>query len=369
MSMKNESQSGGRVYGEGVKGVTLDAPCMRDDAETACVRLTEELADAEGLVLKLIRLHGGGRSSAHSTFRGRAAAATLQRLVDSLDRGHIAKFFKPGRRDNFEQEIKVMRDLVRVYGAQVGAMTTVRPVRVGPMHDVCAAQVTTGDGREAMVVFSGRCEMEAASVQFNDKLAMRFVRDMLDSMRLLHAGNLIHGDVKFQNIVKCPGVKSTSRVFKLIDWELSTNARTSKSGFVSGKLVKNYASPLAWRMWGLPRHVDTLAFLAYYAYKHTRWVARDPQFIGDLVQAAISFERFISANEARSLGSLYDQYFRTFDLFNLGVMFFALARDNSNGITEGPRAKLLTLARCLTHYGHPEFCASADEALELLKRL
>jgi hypothetical protein len=357
----------------------MDAPCdgrprragRRLDADTACQVLRGRYIGVD--YSPRVTLHRLGSERPSETFRGAQASQVLEVLVGALDAGHIAKFFKPGPRaqESFLAEISMMRDLRRVYGRSTEAYTTVRPVALNApslrlrADDVCAVHVSGGGGREgdARVVFSGRCDMEAADVRFDDALAERFVVDVLESMRMLHEGGVIHGDVKFQNMVKCTAGRLPSPRFKLIDWELSGDARKLRRGFVSGAIVKNYASPLAWRMWGLPKRLSVMTFIAYYAYKHTKWVVHEPGFFADLVSVAASYEAFHGSVSAEPLAALYDRYFATFDLFNFGVMLFAMARDSSNGLRGAMRGRLAALARRLTHYGDADFCASAGEAL------
>jgi serine/threonine protein kinase len=367
-------QVGGRRYGEGFKGVTMDAPCLPNDAETACaeIRSVIELNDDDDDGDLEVTVYGLGKRTTEKTYKGRPAQDVARALIRALDRSYIVKCFKPRANKNFFIEIETMRVLERVYGPKkVRDMTTIKPVPLRGMS-VCAVHMSYRGAprKDLKMVFSVRCERTADAVVYDDETCIRLITDVTSSMSVLHRAGMIHGDVKLDNMVQCSG-----GVFKLIDWEMALDAteRGVKRGFVRGTLLRNYASPLAWRLWGLSSgHNSTAAFLLYYAFKQTAWfVKARGALITDIARVAMAYDRFVMQRDDVSPSRLYDEYVYSFDLFNLGFILLAIARDRSGTLSRlTPRVKsfVIDVSRRMTEYDHPEFFRSAHDAELYVRR-
>lgn len=341
---------GGRVYGRGKYGETLDA--TGDDGETFA-------ADLEALPGEQpCRVWLGDGKTRHKTTVARLLAA-----VTAEGHAFVAKRMLPQAagvaRMAFVAEMRSIARINEAYGGagKVAHFTTLGGMRVGGFADVVGVELH--DDRR--YIFSRRCDVPLDKHAFG-KDADHFVRDLLESFAALHAGGLVHCDVKLDNMIMC------GDRFKLIDWGSSERFEQVARRYV-GK--GNTASPMAWAAWGTG--IATPAFyVGYFAVLYGLAPLKCADFVRLASGAYASFRAAYDKEVQRQSRARSDEgfrrgllrrYVRSIDLFSFGMVLAHVACVFSKRLSRRARARMLELARRLTHYDDPDFTQDAGEAL------
>jgi hypothetical protein len=403
-----------RVHGRGKWGETIDV--VSEGGRRG--------ADGGTMVADLARLQQDEqRCTAWAVVAdGRGGVAPLRRVTTTVGallaasrrygRGLVAKRMRAEARTAFDYELKALsrvRDAYRTTAAvarftALGVLPGVaclpppaagrpRAARDRPPADAQVrprkaqvrprpAQVQAvrlADGRG--YILSRRCEAPLDRFVFTtDREADAFVAQLLASFADLHAGGLLHCDVKLDNMIWC----ARERRFKLIDWGASSSvAQLTVRYLRTLSRPRNFASPLAWVAWGAGRAFGTPA--VYTGNLLLRYAAAaggallDGRFLRLVFSALLScraaadreFERGVQRGrwavdtDAAFRRHIMLRYARSLDLFGFGLaVAYVACVSPEGGLSDGVRARMLELARRLTHAGDDgAFTQDAGEAL------
>jgi hypothetical protein len=368
---------GGRLYGEGFKGETFDAAAS--PIPKAPRRRSGTRVDNATLVAALTRLrhrlHDGavvlhGPHVRRSTLVLPASPATLDRLAGLVARtgaGLVAKRFKRagavGRAD-FERELSLGARVATAYEAVAGRGASARWTTLGSSlcwpsqsrrFHFAGIEVRTdeGQGQAHLYVLSRRCAAAVSAVIFDDASLRRFLAETTESLRLLHAGGWVHGDVKLANMVECGG--GSGARFRLIDWELAVSAAELRRGrFVT----KNFASPMFWYCWGMPVALAAATSVAWCvknapscASGRRALSADGAEYHASIGAAVVAFQAHMAGPGVRDLSraALMRRHWHTFDGFNVGVMALGVIVDRKRhpALTDAGRAEALAIVKRL----------------------
>ena len=225
-------------------------------------------------------------------------------------------------------------------------------------------------------IMSGRCETPLDKFKFTQKNVGGFVRDILFGFSMLHAGNVLHCDVKLDNMIYCV----SDRRFKLIDWGASDTMPAVRKRYMDVERPKNTSSPFAWFAWGLGA-AASIVYMSFHALKHAGDMVGCSDYRSLILSARDSFESAYAKlvdecrNKSRTKPSkngdedalrrlVLNRYVRSFDLFSFGFIIAHVACSSDKDLTVGMRQRLLKLARRLTHYDDPDFTQDAADALK-----
>lgn len=375
-------QEGGRTYGEGVKGMTLDVPCIRRDANTLCAYVEKLYGGDHPVELCKVTMHVSTTPSSSSSSSSQSKKKYVlhgleawrmitETIPTNASKGkYIAKIFKGTEAAaGFKREVVSMHELVSVYKGHVREYTTVGGVSDGRGHMVIGMEIemTASSSPTTYVALSKRCDKSAEKLHFDDRSALRFARDALQSLSILHAGGMVHGDIKLDNLIYC----ADDDKYKLIDWELADTTSILAARYLKHRKPKNYASPLSWYTWGIDKYSSITIFMLYYFYKHAGWVLRGnshSHIRDELWDVARSFKNFMLRPDISKLSrrTLLQRYAHTFDTFNLGIILMWITK--SAHISPGVRTVLSGLATRMCQYDHDEFFPTTRDAIRWLDK-
>jgi len=373
--MSNMSHVGGRKLGQGKKGATYTfRPETGSDTEYAA-RMFDELMDVlndgeagKGNNKFRVTLHclpgseGSGRNGTRPELLRLTDASDLmsfRRFVHgkSLD-AFIAKRMVlptgPERREEFRNETRAVLRVAAAFGRDLGTASTLG----APSFRGKQVFGISIDPAQEYFVLSQRCGPSLDRYRFDDAKAARFVADIAQGFTILHGAELIHGDVKLDNMIHC----AKTRRFRLIDWGLAEPVKDLRARYLGHKKPKNYASPMSWYVWGLWKHLSWATFVGYYMLKAFDKVAHSAELRSFILSAGRSFTAFMAAPGSSKLSraTLLARYAYSFDLFNFGVVLAVLATSKEQRLSRAMRQRLLALATRRTHYADPDFIGSAE---------
>ena len=278
--------------------------------------------------------------------------------------GHVAKSMH--ERHAFEQEIHTYADVLGAYGvADAARYTTLRPLRIVGIGRVIGLECGRGGNR---YVLSARCETPLDRFTFARPADIdRFVPDVLSAFAKLHAGGMMHADVKLDNMIHC----AEERRFKLIDWGASMRApdQVMRVYALNAAPPRNTASPMAWFAYGVGSRLARAVFAYQNGRMHPRGFLTSPDYQRLILGAHSSYRRAldgllaeVGGSEKRARELIVERHWRSFDLYSLGIVLAGIAIGTVGGGVR--RRRLLALAVRLTHYDHPErVCDDAAAAL------
>ena len=238
---------------------------------------------------------------------------------------------------------------------------------------------------DAFYMLSRRCDVTLDRYEFRDPAELlEMARDLLDSFARIHAAGVLHADVKLDHMVFCASHSAApSRRFKLIDWGGSVTAARLRRLYLGSREPKNTTSPMAWYAWGLGPQLTVKAFALMHARQFARTLLTSLEFArfceGSLASFTLAIERMEaehgspSPSERRRAGllpaeravrrAIMDEHSPSFDLYCLGLTLAHRAVSTHAGTADpGVHARVMGLARALTHYGDAGFLG--DDAAE-----
>jgi hypothetical protein len=343
------TQTAGAAYGQGVHGRTIDAGQTRDTdslhaALTSAPRVPAWVA------------YYRGKKTPYARHPMSAAAMTALVGVLAKTTGVVAKEMRV--REAFEVELRTNARVLRAYGRSAERFTTLRAFSLGMVGLFVPA---TG----LHYTLQARCDVPLDRLAFgrpNELDAM--VRDLLASFARLHDAGMLHADVKLDNMMLC------GRSYKLVDWGAAIPAAELRRRYLSqvGSRPKNCLTPLAWFAYGLAP-VSLPIFLVRHAMLFglgTTSLAFQGLMASALASAQAEIERLEAehADTGAARDAAMRRHWRSFDLFNLGMAIAHLACSRSGGLKKAVHARLMRLARALTHYDPPYYCDDAAAALQ-----
>jgi len=396
---------GGAVLGQGVHGRTFDAGRTADARDGATLH-AELLAPGP---------QAPGRSWRLTFADGREvdcdAGPDRQALLSAVRGAHafVAKTFLGARNrtaeESFGLELEMRARVLEAYGSAAAAreFTTVtsglplgskksKRSKSKPSHELVAIRVHGGGPPDAFYLLSSKCDVPLDRKAFGSPgELLEMALDMLDSFAMLHAGGVLHADVKLDNMVFCSS--GPGRRFKLIDWGGSLGVRELRARYMASGEPKNTASPMAWYAWGLGPRLTIKAFMLLHAKMLGAAFVSSLELIRFCASSLESFthavERLESAAPTAGGGrrarraeaslsgllpaqravrrAILERHTPSFDLYNLGLALAKLAVTTPAGGDDATRQRVMRLARALTHYGDDDFVG--DDAALAAQRL
>lgn len=356
---------GGGVYGKGLHGRTIDVIPKRDgrrDPDTMLstmlyasrspawisyvfapskrsLKSSKSQPDSVGLALKKTRMTN----------------AEMDSLVNALANDvvfheMVAKEMKDT--SVFEEELRMNDRILRAYGEDSQAFTTLRVVIIGGQQLVGVKIPSLG----VHYTLQTRCQTPLDRFHFRDQGEVHeFARDIVASFKRLHTAGYLHADVKRDNMIHCSESRGGARKFRLIDWGASASIDRIRKGYLGGTYVrpKNSISPIAWFVYGAEPVAQWIT-LGRAATLHARAFTTSPvfrQFASDAISASRDkIEKLIeetqeesSVDQPKARRLAFDRHWTTFDLFNLGFIFAEIACTTRGGKRE--HDNLMRLAR------------------------
>jgi hypothetical protein len=382
--------AGGAVMGQGKHGRTFDAGEVgagRRPADRAT--LYHELAGAAEqpwtLYVVAARDRVGGRLS-ELACRTAAERARVLRAVRGA-RGFVAKVFlgasNRSPRESFDMEIGpggVRTKVIGAYGDQATCRRFTTVASGLPLPAWPGAPELVGlrlDASDTYYMLSRKCDTPLDRHPFErpDEL-LEMARDVLESFARLHAGGVLHADVKLDNMVFCAAPEDKGKRFKLIDWGGSIEVGDLRRQYLASREPKNTASPMAWYAWGLGTRLTVKAFMLLHGRLYPRSFLTSLEYARFCASSLQSFTVALERVQARTpderatRAAILDEHARSFDLYNLGLALAHLATSTPAGTRDpGAHARVMRLARALTHYADPDFVGNdAERALALVAK-
>jgi len=317
--------TGGKFYGEGMKGYVEDARCIKDDDRTFCRWLEsnqDEITKAE-LYSNFKKL----------TIDATAFKTKVVPLIRS-SKNIVAKTFKgENPKDYFLNELRASKIVAKTLPDH-----TYHTVAPGFVYDGMPVYGLVLHKKETTTyhIFSEGCSTQILDVKFDQKLFDKFIKDILEGFDKIHAAGLYHNDVKPDNMIYCG---ATNR-FKIIDWELAAKfSKTPTKYSQSGTTLYNH--PMKFYIGGLPAFISRL--LPSYSLvigKH-KWVKElkawphIKQFITN------SFDFAVASNCHLTKEQLHKKFAPHYDNFAFALTILFLADKHQLKVPKGLVAKLM----------------------------
>ena len=328
---------GGRVYGKGAKGTTMDVQVDKD-SNTLCTTISEneitlysssssKVVDDPRHFLDFL-CASNGRGVASKVFTGR---------------GVVAKVFTEADRDtafsSFMREINGIEKISRIYGSRTSGSriygsraliekyTTVTSLTYLGFSFVGIAFVGKLNSWKYATLSRG-CDGDAESHPFeNLDGVLRFASDVLESLVIVQKNNYGHLDIKPDNVIYC----SKDHKFRLIDWEMSKELKYSgRERYYTSPRV---SSPLALYLSGIPRMFCIPAFLT------TNLVNRALEYDGNFVDSPLfrklaetietDFNSMNIETQDRNFEYYFGKYKYHFDLFGVALAIARIVYDRA----------------------------------------
>lgn len=356
---------GGRVYGQGMKGKTMDTARIDGDDETMYAFLS--------------LLTPADRARCHAWLpdgktRVRLTSAQFDALLEAAENAtdliskRIHAQARGGAKTTFVKELRSNTLVRKAYGEKAyRQFTTLGSLQVGKKKGLEVMGLETPD---AFYIMSRKCEVPLDRYKFSAASIDAFVRDVLSSIDRLHKGGMYHCDLKLDNMIFC----AKERRFKLIDWGNSDDETTLLGRYERREHPKALASPVSWMAWGLGP-LASVASMTHIVIVNAGPLIRCPMFRAFMLSCKESFSQAIEQDggdikkeldrgrsDAAFRRAIAKKYARSFDLFSIGIVIAHIVCD-TRSLSERRKALLGDLARRLTHYGAPDFTQDAGEAL------
>lgn len=283
-------QRGGKRIGEGRHGIVYNL-CSDTDHDSFC----DELAtfDIHSITLSTLR----GTNHITDVEKIRSFVRTIRK-----ERGKIVKILKSSFFDNsiemkYNEEIEMNRSILSIYKDHSAKYLTIEPV-----HGAIGGMIVAEGHPPFYIVFGTKCANHYA-------LSLpSFLTHLLESIVVLNNHDMIHNDIKPDNVVKCG-----SR-YKLIDWGGSRRA-----------VIKNRpmnivtTNPLAWYCYGYNSSLCSTG-IPYLFKRDVPLVYESNVF--QKIYATVWKEFALVTNRSRE--EVHEEFKYTFDVFQLGMSLLLL---------------------------------------------
>lgn len=224
---------GGKIYGEGYKGTTMDIAYDINDTNTFSNKL-------KSIHIKKIKLFN---------FTSEYTIKNIDKYVQSLqyNKFHIVKIFKKinswfrwlydNTQKNFKNEMNGMKHIYNIFGNK--KYSTIRFLNFENFKYI-GIKIYYNNNRYMYAVLNQKCSHTVDKMIFNKALINKFIDTTLKLLYLMQKHKYIHTDLKPDNIIYCNIDKS----FKLIDWEMSRSLKWNKNHKFYANMVCN--SPITY---------------------------------------------------------------------------------------------------------------------------
>ena len=375
-------QKGGRVYGKGLHGRTIDVvPRVDAVGKRTKAKDAKDAKDSDTMLSGLLtasrtpawiayefdaskRNKVSQKSAAakprHVALKKRKMTAAEMDSVmsslanDSVFRTMVAKEMRETA--PFEEELRMNDRVLRAYGEEKAVEYTT--LRVVPLSgaEIVGIRVPASNLHYTLQT---RCQVPLDRFKFKEVSEVReFVRDIMASFDVLHKAGYLHADVKRDNMIYC-SLGDGGRKFRLIDWGACTSIQRMRKGYIGGTYVrpKNSISPIAWFVYGA-EPVARWITMGRAALLHTNAFTSSPtfrQFAADAIAGStVKIERIVeetgeevginSIEQPKARRLAFDRHWKSFDLFNLGFIIAEIACTTRGGRNKKEHERLMKLA-------------------------
>jgi serine/threonine protein kinase len=364
---------GGRVYGQGMKGKTIDMARIDGDDDTMYAFLSL-MAPAD-------------RAKCHAWLpdgktRVRLTSAQFDALLKAAENAtdliskRIHSEARGGAKATFVKEMRSNTLVRNAYGEKAYRhFTTLGSLQVGKKERGGGGMEVMGlETPDAFYIMSRKCEVPLDRYKFTPASIDAFLGDVLSNIDRLHKGGMYHCDLKLDNMIFC----AKERRFKLIDWGNSDDEATLVARYEKHERPKVIASPVSWMAWGLGP-LASVASMTQIIIMNAGPMMTCPMFRAFMLSCKESFSQAIEQeggfikkelgrgkSDAAFSRAITKKYACSFDLFSIGMVIAHIVCD-TRSLSARRKAVLGELARKLTHYGAPDFIQDAGEALRWWK--
>lgn len=293
-------QEGGRILGEGAKGLVMDVPYMETDTNT----LYEVMKDLD---IESVTLVGSSRS----------LRLKKDNEIDELkgylrgSKGVVCKIFKKKifgetPSESMENEIEGMTGMIDIFKGELKKYTTIQYMEFYKFKFLGMVIKTTK--KSIHMTFNVGCSKRSDTMTLTESSLKQMIVDLLETIVRIQKYGVIHTDIKPDNIVFCESDKR----FKLIDWELSSEVKYGDR--VHGSLAMS--SPIGLYINGYGSSIiPTLVYAGTYM--------RQRKFLSSLIFKHLYRHTMMEFPMAIKLYSGKEELFRvyknTLDLYGLGA--------------------------------------------------
>ncbi len=397
------SQSGGREYGAGVAGRTINtikspksnskSNSKNNDVDTLSYKLSELMAATASSSSSSTEGGGGGLGSMflYVNESGKIKRVHLRQKIDkdkfnalvNTPKMHmyVSKLYT--NRENFMTELNVIGDVMKAIPENEGLSraTTLATIPFAMSNSKSKLGVVGFEipKHEMFCTFSLRCSVPVSNIKFDsDALLNKFMVETLENFKIIHDHGLSHADVKVDNIIYC----ADEDRFKLIDWGKSIFESKLPQRYLAPKpvmITNNTSSPVAWIVFGL-NYSWTYVFTTMVLSRHVKDIIMCPRMTSLVTHVYKSFEKMLNnkmghttIGRAFSVGrmlskkfrrEMLDKYWRSFDLFDLGFIVTMIVCKYGDSFSDNMKERVSVFSRRIMSYGDKDFAGySADDAM------
>jgi serine/threonine protein kinase len=327
---------GGKIHGKGAKGMVIDI-CPTDE-NTFCNRVDKEQIQS----IDVYDMEKGMINQGAQVYDLICHQCNMDNVV-------AKEFYRENDKEkDFLNEIQSIQDL------PLESSKTIIELQIGSnkYSKVYGFRITYINGNKAYYVLNMKCEysLHAKMLERIDATTFeKLVSDILENLCTLQTKNIIHGDIKPDNIMFCNGK------FTLIDWELAKNIQDFKTYLQNGSITT--PPPFGARAYSSP--------LLYYLYYNTKFnlIKLFTMILESEIHAITQDElkqhiQLIQTNideiiehDMSNKETIFESMKYTFDMFNFGfVLLKLLLLNKATGNIYKQYDKYMLFVKRLTHY-------------------
>jgi serine/threonine protein kinase len=295
----------GKIYGEGVKGITMDIACKSYNTGTLCKKLNTKQIQEINLI----------------SFNKVYKVKNIRDFLNFLDniKDYVVKIFKvlpiynffSSGKKNFYNEINGIKTIYKIYNNDLSKYTTLKAITYNEI-DFIGIQFIVNNSHTIYATISKKCSYDVSNYKFDNKSFDEFVLQTLESLSILQINKYAHTDIKADNIIYCDYDKK----FKLIDWELLKKLSWEKKHKYFAN-ARN-SSPLASYIYGMP---EIIAFKRFYSKNNN--ISTELSVIINIFKEEFNKIKHMKYNE------LFNKYKYHFDLFAMALTYIYLLNKNN----------------------------------------
>lgn len=291
---------GGKKYGEGAKGLVMDVPYIESDSET----LYEIMKDIPIESITLIGVNRSLRLKKEDEIK-----ELIEYLKGSV--GIVCKIFKnrifhETPSESMENEIEGMTGMINIFKGELKKYTTVQYMEFYKFRFL--GMVIKTPKKSIHMTFNVGCAKRSDTMSMNESQLKQMIGDLLETLVRIQKYNVIHTDIKADNIVYC----ENDNRYKLIDWELSSEVKYGDR--IHGSLAMS--SPIGMYINGYSSSmIPTLVYAG--TYMRQRKFLSSPIFKHLYRHVMMEFPMAIKLYSGKE--ELFRVYKNTVDIYALGA--------------------------------------------------
>jgi len=295
---------GGKIYGEGYKGLVKDVLYKKRDNKT----LFYDISKSSNNKIKLF-----GKNKIILKEKN-----NIINLIKNRNDLIVKKFksylwFLNDDIHNFKNELTGFYELINNFGINnIKKYTTIKPLTIINNHEIYGIKIDN-----SYYTFAEKCNNTLDNIKLNQKLFNQFIKDIMKILIILKKNHYYHNDLKPDNIIYC------DNTFKLIDWELSRKIKNKPDSILyNGTLLFNH--PIKLYIKGIPSFICKLTMdLPLLFNKKFKWIGKLKCFNEYKKRTLDSFDRILKLNlSSEKMHKLFTKYFDNY-AFALNIAFLA----------------------------------------------